>query len=332
MSLVWRDGRMIEDGSGADPILAGWGVFTTVGCDDGRPLLWEQHRNRLIASLGHLLPAVPVELPDERDLGGLLDGAGLGGPAKLRVVVSRRSGAGAPSGTPPERENNEGELARQLHQLPATDGDARRPSGRKPNRARRLAGLATEPGEICCHERVSGRDSWWEVEASAAPCDAVGPSIAPIRLAVERWQAFPPLGGHKTLARLPWDLAHERAKSTGAGDVLLVDDLESVLETAVANVWVLRGGEVRTPPAPARCLPGVMRDWLMKRLPGLGLRVEDGDVDLAELARADEVWLSNAVVGVRRVADAAGRSWNRWPVFERLEGLGIPAPGWPSPS
>ena len=59
-------------------------------------------------------------------------------------------------------------LARISHQLPAATGDAShpavfsrlgvldvpqvrapRPSGRKPNWARRLAGLATKPGEIC---------------------------------------------------------------------------------------------------------------------------------------------------------------------------------------
>ena len=265
MSLVWRDGRMIEDEAGTDPTLVGWGAFTTVGCDNGRPLLWEQHRNRLTATLGHLLPAVPVELPDERALGDLLGGAGLGGPAKLRVVASHRV-------------------------------------------------------------------SWWEVEVSVASCDDVGPSIVPARLALERWQASPPLVGHKTLARLPWDLARKQAMGAGADDVLLVDDLERVLETAVANVWVLRRGEARTPPAPARCLPGVMRGWLMNRLFGLGLRVEEGDVDLAELVAADEVWLSNAVAGVRRVAEVAGHSWKRWPLFERLAGLGIPAPGWPSPS
>ena len=321
MSLVWRDGRMIEDGFGADPILVGWGAFTTVGCDNGRPLLWEQHRNRLTATLGHLLPAVSVELPDERALCGLLGGAGLEGRAKVRVVASRRSGPGVPSGTPPGCENNEGERG-------VTPEDRSLSSATS-----RVYGVTDcASSVICSRESVSDRDSWWEVEASAAPCDAVGPSIVPIRLAVERWQASPPLVGHKTLARLPWDLARNRAKRSGAGDVLLVDDLERVLETAVANVWVLRSGAVRTPPAPARCLPGVMRGWLMDRLLGLGLRVEVRDVDLAELAEADEVWLSNAVVGVRRVAEAAGRSWNRWPVFERLEGLGIPAPGWPSPA
>ena len=179
--------------------------------------------------------------------------------------------------------------------------------------------------------RVVGRrkqTSGWTVEASASRCDSVGPEAPPVRLYLKGWPSAPPLVGHKTLARLPWDLACEQARREGADDALLVDRVGHVLETAIANVWLCRGRELRTPPAPSRCLPGVMRGWLLEHAGKLGLQVFECDLTEADLLGADELWISNAVIGVRRVAFVASREWRNWPLFEHLAELGVPAPGW----
>jgi branched-subunit amino acid aminotransferase/4-amino-4-deoxychorismate lyase len=172
-------------------------------------------------------------------------------------------------------------------------------------------------------------DGRWSVEASADSSAAAGPASTPVRLSAERWSAAPPLAGHKTLSRLPWDLARQRAVAAGADDVVLTDAAGKILETSVANVWVVRDLVARTPPAPARCLPGVMRDWLLENLPAAGIRVEECDLDVSDIDRADEVWISNAVIGVRRVGRVLDRRWDSWPLFERLAAAGVPAPGWP---
>jgi len=170
--------------------------------------------------------------------------------------------------------------------------------------------------------------SRWSVEASAAPCDAFGPAMEPARLTVERWPSAPPLAGHKTLSRLAWDMARERAQCVGCDDAVMVDSTDRVLETSVANVWAVRGGVVRTPNAPISCLPGVMRGWLLKNLSRVGLVTEVCELRCADLAEADEMWLSNAVIGVRRVGSVDDRRWVEWPHFDVLANLGIPAPGW----
>jgi branched-subunit amino acid aminotransferase/4-amino-4-deoxychorismate lyase len=260
--MLWRDGKVIRGEPAPDPSLTGWGAFSTVGCDRGRPLLWERHRARLAASLAHLGAGADVLLPDEPSLRGLLADNGLGGPARLRVVGCRVGTHG------------------------------------------------------------------WVVEASVSSCDLTGPRVPPIRLIVEQWSSAPPLIGHKTLARLPWDLARKRAIDRGADDALLVEGAGRVLETAIANVWIVAGSELRTPPAPTHCLPGVMRGWLLERAAELGLDVSETGVRVADVEDADEVWLSNAVVGVRRVGRVEDREWQRWPIFEGLETLAVPAPGW----
>jgi len=260
--MLWRDGKIISGEPIRDPSLTGWGAFSTVGCDRGRPHLWERHRARLAASLVYLGAGTDLLLPEESSLCRLLADNSLDGPARLTVMG--------------------------------------------------------------CRDGTGG----WIVEASVSPCELTGPRVPPIRLTVEKWLSAPPLIGHKTLARLPWDLARKRAIDRGADDALLMEGAGRVLETAIANVWIVAGCDLRTPPAPTHCLPGVMRGWLLDRVSELGVDVFETGISIADVKDADEVWVSNAVVGVRRVGQVEDKEWQRWPVFERLETLEVPAPGW----
>lgn len=73
-------------------VFQGLGLFETVGCQDGRPLLWRWHQERLLVSAKELFGASP-RLPEEGDLCRLLMAEGLNRKAAaLRVVwwVGRR--------------------------------------------------------------------------------------------------------------------------------------------------------------------------------------------------------------------------------------------------
>ncbi|MCP4896371.1 MAG: aminotransferase class IV [bacterium] len=172
-------------------------------------------------------------------------------------------------------------------------------------------------------------DERWDIQAVAEQGAQSGYGANPLRLELEAWQGVPPLVGHKTLARLAWDRARASAQKRGADDVLLTTEDGVVLETSVANVFARTGRRVATPPAPSACLPGVMRAWLMEKLPSLGVYLASTPLELDEVLSADEVWVSNAVIGVRRVASIGERKWSSWPVAEEIADLGLPAPGWP---
>ena len=182
MSVQWRTGRIEEVRLGESVDSTEWGAFTTAGCDQGRPLLWSRHSQRLLSSLFRMGAGEAPVLPSEDELCELLCAADLDGPARVRVVA----------------------------------------------------------------QRVGSNQ--WNIEASAMSCGAVGPMV-PAKLAVHRWTSVPPLVGHKTLARQPWNLARERAQQKGAHDAMLVDSADHLLESSVANVWILRDRTVRTPRA-----------------------------------------------------------------------------------
>ncbi len=195
--------------------------------------------------------------------------------------------------------------------------------------ARLAASGLRGPARARVAARPDERGTGWRVSLEMAACEHCGPAAAPVRLLVRRWPAAPPTAGHKLLARDAWDRAFAAARERGADDALLVDGADRVLETAVANVLVVRGSRLVTPPAPGRCLPGVMRSWVLRRARSLGLNATELDLTLAELMVADEVWVCNAVIGLRRVERVDDRSWRRWPAYDSLPGASVPAPGWP---
>lgn len=223
---------------------------------------------------------------------------------------------------------------RHLARLEASMGAwGPRPAGGLPSAAQvsallRRLGVARGGRARIVARRREGR---WQVEGEASSLEAPGPRAPAQRLAVVHWTEVPPQAGHKSLARAMWDEARERAVLRGFDDALLVAPEAGVLETSVANVVALLGGRAATPPAPDLCLPGVMRGWLLDSAGGFGLRIEERPVSLEEIEAADEVWITNALIGVRRVGRVGERRWQRWPVWRRLLQHGVPAPGWPQP-
>ncbi|WP_147050463.1 chorismate-binding protein [Kocuria flava] len=125
------------------------------------------------------------------------------------------------------------------------------------------------------------------------------------------------LGGHKWADRR---VLEETPGPWGpVCDPLLVEPDGTLLEAGRASVFVVSGGRVRTPPADGRILPGVQRARVLARLRAEGAEVAEEPVRLAELAAADEVFVTNALRGVRPVGvvDGAG-AWAPGPVAVRL--------------
>jgi len=93
------------------------------------------------------------------------------------------------------------------------------------------------------------------------------------------------------------------ARRAHADDALFLNAEGVLTEATTANLWVVEGGVVRTPPLQAGLLPGITRDWLMAALP----EIEEADIDRARLDAADEVFLSGTVKGIMPVTLIDGR-------------------------
>lgn len=82
-------------------------------------------------------------------------------------------------------------------------------------------------------------------------------------------------------------------------------DGDHVTEGSVSNVFAVVGSVVRTPPAEV-CLPGVTRAEVFDLAADVGVDVREEPLDVAALDGADEVFVTNASVGVLGVARLDG--------------------------
>ena len=98
------------------------------------------------------------------------------------------------------------------------------------------------------------------------------------------------LGAHKWRDRR---LLAALGEVAGGAVPLLLDTDGAVLEAAYANVWLVEGDELVTPPADGRILPGTTRASLLAVQPG----AREEAFDLARLAHADAMFLTSSISG-----------------------------------
>ncbi len=137
------------------------------------------------------------------------------------------------------------------------------------------------------------------------------------------------LDRHKTTSRGRYALARESAVRGGAFDALVCHRDGDVADATSANVWARVGGELVTPPVARGALPGIVRAVLQAELARAGETVHERPLRIAELARAEEVFLTNSlhrVVGVSAVTGFAERlPGSRGDTMRRALGLVIAA-------
>jgi para-aminobenzoate synthetase/4-amino-4-deoxychorismate lyase len=102
---------------------------------------------------------------------------------------------------------------------------------------------------------------------------------------------------HKTTRRELYDSELARAQQQGFDDVIFVNERSEVTEGSISNVFAEIGGRLCTPPVKCGLLPGVYRGYLLRTDP----RAEERVLRLEDLRRADALYISNAVRGLRKV-------------------------------
>ena len=110
---------------------------------------------------------------------------------------------------------------------------------------------------------------------------------------------------HKTLSYAHHRLAHRRAVAAGADHALLIDAQGRLGESDAANVFIVTGGTLVTPPVEG-ILGGVTRDLLLEAAATEGIPVEVRHIGEPEWRGADEVLLSNGLAGVTSVLTIDG--------------------------
>lgn len=142
----------------------------------------------------------------------------------------------------------------------------------------------------------------WQSGIEARLCD--------LRLARQ-----PRLAGIKHLNRLENVLARAEWDDPAIREGILLDASGRVVSGVSSNVFIYRAGELLTPRLDECGVAGVARARLVELAAGRGLSVREADFDLDALLAAEEVLLTNSLIGVWRVAKLGQRLWPKPAIY-----------------
>jgi branched-chain amino acid aminotransferase len=127
------------------------------------------------------------------------------------------------------------------------------------------------------------------------------PAIHRLKLQAHAVYSATRLAGVKMLSWVQNAALLEQAHAEGFDDVLLLNESGQIAECTSANIFLVRGGKVVTPPLSTGCLPGVTRDVLCEVVPGAGFELLEENLTPEDLSSAAEVFISSTTREVAAV-------------------------------
>ncbi|MCW1956014.1 branched-chain amino acid aminotransferase [uncultured Lentibacter sp.] len=111
------------------------------------------------------------------------------------------------------------------------------------------------------------------------------------------------------------------ARNKGFGNALVADAMGNVAETATANVFMVKDGEVFTPIANGTFLAGITRARHMSNLRADGLNLHETVLSFEDFHEADEVFLSGNMSKITPVTAFDDTSYQVGPITRRAREL-----------
>jgi branched-chain amino acid aminotransferase len=106
---------------------------------------------------------------------------------------------------------------------------------------------------------------------------------------------------------LPYSMAALFAKENKWNDCLVLNTTGGIADSTIANVFIIKENSIITPGLEEGCVNGVMRKYVIEKLRGMSYELREGVLTVNDLEDADEVFLTNAVNGIRWVRQFADK-------------------------
>ncbi len=129
----------------------------------------------------------------------------------------------------------------------------------------------------------------------------------------------PALAGIKHCNRLEYVLARGEWSDEHIPEGLLLDTQNKVCEGTISNVFAVRQGALLTPSLDRCGVHGVMRAIVLEQASEWGMTVEQGRYTLDDWLAADELFLTNSLIGIWPVRVLLDQHWQVGPITRRLQ-------------
>ncbi len=110
----------------------------------------------------------------------------------------------------------------------------------------------------------------------------------------------------------------DMARREGFDEMLFYNTSDELCEAAMANVFLVRDGELLTPSLDSGCLAGVTRNMIMRIANARGIGCAEKRLVHADVRKADCIFLTSSIRGPVRVGVFKGRSYEDSPLFDQL--------------
>ena len=108
----------------------------------------------------------------------------------------------------------------------------------------------------------------------------------------------PRLAGLKHLNRLEQILARSEWSDADTAEGLMCDYSDAVIEGTMSNLFLVRNGALHTPDLTRCGVAGIMRAVILEIARNLGFEIEVRRIERSDLDEADEVFVTNSVIGI----------------------------------
>ena len=123
-----------------------------------------------------------------------------------------------------------------------------------------------------------------------------------IGLYVENLKPQSKISNLKSINSLLYVMAAKYASENNYNDVFLMNTNNKIIETTNSNIFILKEGIVYTPPLLDGCVDGSMRNLLM-HITKQHYQISIKSINEEDINKCEELILSNAISGVRRVTN-----------------------------
>lgn len=118
---------------------------------------------------------------------------------------------------------------------------------------------------------------------------------------------------------LPHTMATLFAKKNQLNDAIILNSNGRVCETAIANIFIIKGDKIYTPPLSEGCVAGTMRRWMLEKFSLKKYSISEKSLSVNDVMDADDFFLTNAIHPVRWVKSFRGKDYERGKVKEIFE-------------
>jgi branched-chain amino acid aminotransferase len=114
----------------------------------------------------------------------------------------------------------------------------------------------------------------------------------------------------KTNNFLAYTMAALHAKQQHWNEAFVKNSAGRICDATIANIFIIKDGQISTPPLQEGCIAGIMRRYLLEQLPLQGYTVQEKALPLEDLLAADELFLTNAIRGIRWVRECGPATYS----------------------